>query len=157
MDKFDRAIQRDLLQYLCDIYPIAPDSNLIDRFADKFGGIDILTANLMYLEGHGLIDIKMSSELGNRSPRAIYSFTKITSKGIDFIRNDGGLGAIINVQTIRLHRDSVVVLEDLIAISNMSDAEKDKAKSTLGEMSTEAIKSAVQAITTAGISALLGK
>ncbi|WP_338858269.1 hypothetical protein WCU37_13965 [Serratia marcescens] len=157
MDKFDRTIQRDLLQYLCDIYPGTPDSNLIDRFAEKLGSIDILTANLMYLEGHGLIYIKLSNELGNRSPRVINSLTKITSKGIDFIRNDGGLGAIINVQTLRLHHDSVVVLEDLIAISNMSDADKDKAKSTLGEMSTEAIKSVVQAITTAGISALLGK
>lgn len=71
--------------------------------------------------------------------------------------NDGGLSAILNVQTIKLHRDAVVVLEDLIAISNMNDEQKEKAKSTLGEMSTEAIKTVVQAVTTAGFSALLGK
>ncbi|SPR85429.1 hypothetical protein CNR480_01054 [Klebsiella pneumoniae] len=51
----------------------------------------------------------------------------------------------------------MVVLEDLIAISNMNDEQKEKAKSTLGEMSTEAIKTVVQAVTTAGFSALLGK
>ncbi len=40
--------------------------------------------------------------------------------------NDGGLSAILNVQTIKLHRDAVVVLEDLIAISNMNDEQKEK-------------------------------
>ncbi|MFS7191045.1 hypothetical protein AB6864_00905 [Serratia proteamaculans] len=157
MDKFDRTIQRELLQYLCDVYPGTADSNFMGVFADKFGSRDILTANLMYLEGHGLVDIKMSKELGHRIPRIIDSFTKITNKGIDFIRNDGGLGAILNVQTIKFHRDAVVVLEDLITISNMSDEQKDKAKSTLGAMSTEALKTVVQTVTAASISALLGK
>lgn len=157
MDKFDRTVQRELLQYLCDIYPETPDSNLMGEFANKFGSINILAANILYLAGHGLLEARVSNELGSRSPQIVYAFTKITSKGIDFIRNDGGLGAILNVQTIRLHRDSVVVLEDLIAISNMSDAEKDKAKSTLGAMSTEALKTVVQTVTAAGISALLGK
>ncbi|HBV6758984.1 MULTISPECIES: hypothetical protein [Klebsiella] len=77
------------------------------------------------------------------------SFTKITSKGIDFIRDDGGLGAILNVQTIKFHRDAVVVLEDLIAISNLNSEQKEKAKSTLGEMSTEALKTVVQTATAA--------
>lgn len=82
---------------------------------------------------------------------------KITSKGIDFIRGDGGLSAILNVQTIKFHREAVVVLEDLIAISNMNDEQKEKAKNTLGELSTEALKTMVQAATTAGLSVLLGK
>ena len=81
----------------------------------------------------------------------------ITAKGIDFIQQDGGLSAILNVQTIKFHRDAVVVLEDLIALSNMSDEQQAKAKSTLGELSTEALKTVVQAATTAGLSALLGK
>ncbi len=51
----------------------------------------------------------------------------------------------------------MIVLEDLIAISDMNAEQKEKAKSTLGEMSTEAIKTVVQAVTTAGFSALLGK
>ncbi|CAI0724444.1 hypothetical protein [Serratia grimesii] len=155
MDKFDRTIQRELLQYLCDIYPETADSHLMEEFAEKFGSIKTLSANILYLAGHGLLEARVSNELGYRSPQIIYALTKITSKGIDFIRNDGGLGAILNVQTIRFHRDTVVVLEDLIAISNMSDAEKDKAKSTLGDMPTEALKAVVQTITTAGLTALL--
>ncbi|EMD6905921.1 hypothetical protein VRU76_000456 [Citrobacter freundii] len=119
--------------------------------------MNIFTANLLYLAGHGLIDIRLSNEIGRRLPSVMDSFTKITSKGIDFIRDDGGLGAILNVQTIKFHRDAVVVLEDLIALSSISDEQKEKAKSTIGEMSTEALKTVVQAVTTAGLSALLGK
>ncbi|WP_256658509.1 hypothetical protein [Klebsiella quasipneumoniae] len=73
------------------------------------------------------------------------------------MQNDGGLSAILSVQTIKFHREAVVVLEDLIAISNMDVEQKEKAKSTLGELSTEALKTVVQAATTAGLSALLGK
>ncbi|HED2701121.1 TPA: hypothetical protein R4Z25_000093 [Klebsiella oxytoca] len=119
--------------------------------------MNIFTANIFYLADHGLIEARMSNEMGRRFPSVVDSFTKITSRGIDFIRDDGGLGAILNVQTIKFHRDAVVVLEDLIAISNMNDEQKEKARSTLGEMSTEAIKTLVQAVTTAGLSALLGK
>ncbi|MCB3207583.1 hypothetical protein H5875_25550 [Klebsiella pneumoniae] len=119
--------------------------------------MNIFTANLLYLAGHGLIEIRLSNEISRRLPSVIDSFTKITSKGIDFIRDDGGLGAILNVQTIKFHRDAVIILEDLIAISNMNDEQKEKAKSTLGEMSTEAIKTVVQAVTTAGLSKLLGQ
>ncbi|MGG8032536.1 hypothetical protein PGO28_02125 [Klebsiella aerogenes] len=157
MDKFDRNIQRELLQHLCDIYPDSADSSFSGKFTEKFGSINIFTANLLYLAGHGLIEVRLSNEIGRRFPSTVDSFTKITSKGIDFIRDDGGLGAILNVQTIKFHRDAVVVLEDLIAISNMSDEQKEKARSTLGEMSTEALKAMVQAAATAGLSALLGK
>ncbi|EME5080155.1 hypothetical protein VYS03_000032 [Klebsiella aerogenes] len=139
------------------MYPDSADSRFSGEFTEKFGSINTFTANILYLAGHGLIEARLSNEIGRRLPSVMDSFTKITSKGIDFIRDDGGLGAILNVQTIKFHRDAVVVLEDLIAISNMSDEQKEKAKSTLGEMSTEALKTVVQAATTAGISMLLGK
>ncbi|HBX8329838.1 TPA: hypothetical protein MIH90_04300 [Klebsiella pneumoniae] len=113
-----------------------------------------LLANINYLCEHGLIKNHSSIILKDRS---ILTRITATAKGIDFMLNDGGLSAILNVQTIKLHRDAVVVLEDLIAISNMNDEQKEKAKSTLGEMSTEAIKTVVQAVTTAGLSKLLGQ
>ncbi|MGK7079549.1 hypothetical protein [Enterobacter mori] len=149
MDKFDRDRQRELLTYLCDIYPGTADSAALHPLIEKFGGQNNFVANVLYLAEHGLVVTEKSRELGNRSVRIIESMTKITSKGIDFIRDDGGLSAILNVQTVKFHRDAVVVLEDLIAISNMNEAEKEKAKSTLGELSTEALKTVVQTATTA--------
>lgn len=144
MDKFDRNIQRELLQYLCDIYPDSADSSFSKAFSEKFGGTNTFTANILYLAGHGLIEARLSNEIDRRLPSVMDSFTKITSKGIDFIRDDGGLSAILNVQTIKFHRDAVVVLEDLFTISNMNDKQKEKAKSTLDEMTKEALKKVVK-------------
>jgi len=155
MDKFDRTIQRRLLQYLCDIYPATADSRSLTEFVEGFGGQENFTANILYLSDHGLIETKVSSELARRIPMTIDSLTKITHKGIDFIRDDGGLSAILNVQTIKFHRDAVVVLEDLIALSGMNDAEKENAKSKLSELTTESLKTVVQTVTTAGLAALI--
>lgn len=148
MDKFDRNVQRELLSYLCDIYPETADTSGLSPFFEKFGSRANFTANALYLAEHELLVVKVSNEIG-RGVTIIDQLTKITSKGIDFIRDDGGLSAILNVQTVKLHRDTVVVLEDLIAISNMSDVDKEKAKSTLAELSTEALKTIVQKATTA--------
>ncbi len=123
------------------ILPIAASQR---HFPKKFGGTNTFTANILYLAGHGLIEARLSNEIDRRLPSVMDSFTKITSKGIDFIRDDGGLSAILNVQTIKFHRDAVVVLEDLFTISNMNDKQKEKAKSTLDEMTKEALKKVVK-------------
>lgn len=156
MDKFDRAVQKELLTYLYNVHPNSPDVSELHSFSEKLGGLDGLISNLIYLHGHGLIVTSFHSFIGGKREIEVNK-TSITSKGIDFIRDDGGLGAILNVQTIKFHRDAVIVLEDLIAISNMNDEQKEKAKSTLGELSTEALKTVVQAATAAGISMLFAK
>ncbi|MGK1707789.1 hypothetical protein ACR934_25085 [Klebsiella pneumoniae] len=156
MDKFDRKLQREILQACVDSYPEPP---LIDNFNEivlECGKIENnkLLANIQYLIEHGLI---FGGSYIYKNDLSVLGALTATAKGIDFLLNDGGLSAILNVQTIKFHRDAVIVLEDLIAISNMNDEQKEKAKSTLGDMSTEAIKTVVQAATTAGISVLLGK
>ncbi|QCZ30045.1 hypothetical protein FHN83_22725 [Leclercia adecarboxylata] len=120
----------------------------------SFGNVDNLVANLFYLYEHELLECLFLKELSGKISVQLESL-KITSKGIDFIRDDGGLGAILNVHTIRFHRDAVIVLEDLIAISNLNDADKEKAKSALGALSTEALKTLVQTVTTAGLHVLM--
>nr|WP_154325031.1 hypothetical protein [Pantoea sp. 201603H] len=158
MDKFDREIQNEILKACIVSYPSPPSllaiiqpkiENLLTNKDEK-----IILANLFYLKDHELITFSHNC---NRCPIAIFDEMTITAKGIDFMLNDGGLSSILNVQTVKLHRETIVVLEDLIAISNMSDLEKEKAKSNLGDMSTEAIKAVVSTVTTAGLSMLLGK
>lgn len=148
MDKFDRKIQHDFLMSLYESYPHGMIGTVYFDFMSRFGDDDNATANLLYLESHGLITTNIR-EIRHGFFDVNPEHLKITSKGIDFVRNDGGLSAILNVQTVKLHRDTVVVLEDLIAISSMNEADKKKAKSTLGELSTEALKTVVQTATTA--------
>nr|HBY1218720.1 hypothetical protein [Klebsiella aerogenes] len=156
MLKYDRALQRAILQACVESYPDVPGILMFDDIVSKCANNDSdkLIANLQYLLEHGLI---LGGAYVQKDNLSILSAITATAKGIDFMLDDGGLSAILNVQTIKLHRDAVVVLEDLIAISNMSDEQKEKAKSTLGEMPTEALKTVVQAATTAWISVLFGK
>ncbi|EPY4799676.1 TPA: hypothetical protein RRU58_002385 [Klebsiella pneumoniae] len=157
MDKFDRKLQLEILQACVESYPSIPS---IEKFSNSLveecalNNIQTLIANIYYLFEHGLINIKNDSMAHDI---LIMGEISATAKGVDFLLNDGGLGAILNVQTIKFDRDTVIVLEDLIAISDMNAEQKEKAKSTLGEMSTEAIKTVVQAVTTAGLSKLLGQ
>ncbi|PQH11597.1 hypothetical protein C5T94_28235 [Raoultella ornithinolytica] len=116
--------------------------------------IQKLIANIYYLFEHDLIYINNKSMMHDI---LIIGEISASAKGVDFMLNDGGLGAILNVQTIKFHRDAVVVLEDLITISNMDDEQKDQAKSSLGELSIKTLESVVQAGTTAVLSKLLGQ
>lgn len=155
MIKLEREKQKELLQILFNAYPNHMQNKAYVELKSMFDNDDTFVANLLYLEEHELIHSGIRHHLSGYSinPGAIM----ITAKGIDFIQQDGGLSAILNVQTIKFHRDAVIVLEDLIAMSNMTNEQKEKAKSTLAEMSTEALKTVVQAATTAGISVLFGK
>ncbi|WP_273854465.1 hypothetical protein [Serratia liquefaciens] len=153
MEKFDRNRQYKILETLLNSYPRVLPAEDSSEIYQMFSELDEYYANLLYLEAHGLI----LSGLTKKSMKIFHDQKGIfiTAKGIDFIQHDGGLSAILNVQTIKFHREAAVVLEDLIAMSNLSDEQKDKAKSTLGEMSSETLKTVVQTITTAGLSALL--
>ncbi|KGB00157.1 hypothetical protein DR73_2214 [Enterobacteriaceae bacterium ATCC 29904] len=155
MNKFDRKLQLEVMKTLLNTYPGRVGREEFTSITKIFNDEDKMIANLLYLEGHGLIT---SGLIAHTSSYGInFGNLSITVRGIDFMQDDGGLSAILGVQTIKFHKDAVVVLEDLIALSNMSDEQKEKAKSTIGEMTTEAIKTVVQAATTAGISALFGK
>jgi len=67
----------------------------------------------------------------------------------------GGFGSILNEHTIKFHRDAVILLKDLITISDLNVTDKEKAKSALGGLSTEALKTLVQTVTTAGLGMLI--
>ncbi|WP_336707652.1 MULTISPECIES: hypothetical protein [unclassified Cedecea] len=159
MTKFDRVMQKEILELCAMMYPypaqflayVLPSIEPLINSEFKIDSERKIKANLFYLRDHGLIDF-----IGNRDSYYLSILEEMTAtcKGIDFIRNDGGLSAILNVQTVRLHRDTVVVLEDLINLSGMNTQDKEKAKSLLGELSLEALKSVVQAAINAGLKAI---
>lgn len=153
MDKFDRQHQKELLQILFNLFPNRMTSESYKEVTNLFADDNALISNLLYLERHGLIESGLRAGANNYSINT--AGLQITVKGIDFMQKDGGLSAILNVQTIKFHRDAVVALEDLIAMSGMNDAEKEKAKSKLSELTTESLKTVVQAVTTAGLAVLM--
>jgi len=139
MDKFDRNIQNRILQSLYDSHPESANDKDFRDFAELLGGFDKLVSNMLYLSGHGLLTTEVNAYIGGTKELNLNK-TIISSKGIDFIRNDGGLGAILNVVNVRLHSDTINKLESIISSSNAPEEEKTTLISTLRKLPEDAIK-----------------
>ncbi len=103
MQRLDRALQRQLLEHLRDLYP--DEESRLDAHP-SFASTSNLWANVTYLRGHGLV------EGARRASRWEFSNLRITVRGLDFLEDDGGLSAILGVVTMKLHAGTV---RDLLA------------------------------------------
>ncbi|BAP28891.1 hypothetical protein AABD69_08950 [Edwardsiella piscicida] len=152
-DKYDRGPQRKLLLALYDArpHPVAPE--VLAEIERDFGTDDCFTDNIIYLKEHGLIDCHLCvSSDGTRNKFSWGSDTlRLTAAGVDFVRNDGGLGAILNVQTIRLHDDTIGAIEDIISSSNIPEGKKTGLISKLRELPADAIKHLILQLLTQGV------
>ncbi|OIV47605.1 hypothetical protein BK025_02795 [Sodalis sp. TME1] len=153
MDKFDRELQREFLLALYSALPDGIDHLIYEGFKEKFGGELNLIANLNYLEGHGLLSCEITLYIDGDYQVNTDSI-KITSKGIDFIRDDGGLGAILNVVNIRLHNDTISRLEAIISASNAPPEDKTTLISTLLKLPADSIKHLNMKLLDAGLAHL---
>ena len=97
--KLDRDLQHGILTHLSDLYPASGD-----RLGAAFPDVadSVFAANIQYLAEHGLIGVVW---FGADPVEA-----KLTARGADFLADDGGLSAILNVVTVRLDADSLKAL-----------------------------------------------
>jgi len=137
LDKFDRNIQKEILQVLYDAYPEELTHEETKAILSKFSSDVDSTANLLYLEQHQLISSGLKSMMQGY---ALVNPPSITHKGIDFIRDDGGLGAILNIQTVKFHDSTITALEDIIRVANLPEEKKSGLISKLRELPADAIK-----------------
>jgi hypothetical protein len=130
----DRDLQRVLLNALANAYP-----EELDVAALGFPEPDA-SANLKYLAEHGLV--KLLARTGDMVGMAYRVFSaEITAKGLDFLANDGGLSAILDTVTVKLHADTLrELLEPHIAASALPAAEKSKIMEHLRQLPAEAMK-----------------
>lgn len=150
MDKFDRNAQRKLLQYLCDAYPYPISVEQVSKIAELFDDEIALVSNLMYLEEHGLISNAVSHTLCGITPNT--AELSITKDGIDFILDDGGLSAILNVVTIRFHHETITDLIKIVENSHEGTAEEKKdVISKLKSLSSEATKQLMSQLIALGL------
>ncbi|MCU1201817.1 hypothetical protein [Stenotrophomonas maltophilia] len=103
--KIDREVQNKLLQRLADEYPQPVEALELGRGIDP----QLLDPTIAYLEEHGLVRATFIGSLNMGNPLLE---AKITARGIDFLADDGGLGAILAVVTVKMHEDT---LKQLIA------------------------------------------
>lgn len=134
--KLNRQFQRELLERLAQYYPHAH----VGRWQELHEDEATIKTNLFYLQEHGLLAAEASIER-NFGGKFSYSSCRITQKGLDFIEGDGGLSAILGVQVVKLHEDTLRELIQLkISSSPLAPEEKRLASLKLQELPAESIK-----------------
>jgi hypothetical protein len=130
-------LQKTILLKLRDIYPEVGEINKLFEPNDQK-----LQTNLFYLVEHDLIE---SEAVRNAYPMPRQIMTaEITARGLDFLEDDGGLGAILNVVTIRLETDTLrQLLETKINASDMPEADKQTLLAKLKSFSGDVLKSVI--------------
>jgi hypothetical protein len=136
----DRELQLSILTELSEVYPSS--INLSNRY--EYGSEDYrkFVANLAYLRDYNLISqdsILTSRTMGSSDSQP--NLGAITHKGIDFLADDGGLGAILGVVTIKFEAEQLKsILAGKILSSELSDDKKQRLVDALWEMPAEGLK-----------------
>lgn len=104
--RLDRSDMRKILDVLYEKFPYTVDP---DNLTVETNGEAGVGTYLHYLEGHGLVEFK-KLHAAHGTMNFNITQVRITSKGIDFIMDDGGLSAIFGVVTVKLHEDTIRAL-----------------------------------------------
>ena len=153
----DRVYQKDMLTFLLNDYPDFENSKdhfkkLQDEDLKKYVG------NVIYLERHGLVEngAKLAISLDGYVSVSVRPFPEITEKGIDFLMDDGGLGAILKVQTVKIHPETIKeIIEARVLQSSLSQEKKNSFLDHLKELPEEAAKNLLDKLLDKGIQILL--
>ncbi|ELH8606635.1 hypothetical protein Q8V93_000284 [Enterobacter asburiae] len=151
--KYDRALQLEILNALIDCAPNSLNKVQERELIEKFDNYDHFVASMLYLQMHGLVTSPFVRSDTMAGVEFIFNapVCYITEKGIDFLLADGGLSAILKVQTVRLHNDTIVALEDIIRVANMPEDQKKGLISKLRELPADAIKHLTLQLLTQGV------
>lgn len=101
----DRQMQSDILHKLLGVFPDTYNFDTDDKFNNNQKK---LFANLYYLQQHGLIakdSVIFTKTLGDYERGQGINRAEITHKGIDFLLDDGGLSAILNILTVKFEAE----------------------------------------------------
>lgn len=144
--KLNRELQRQLLEELRDFYPRRSQS------AYQLGGhtqTDCVD-NLIYLEELGLVESGVKFSAINTGITLTQS--RITAKGIDFLEEDGGVGAILGTLTVKLHEDTLrQLIEAKVQAADLPDEQKSGILKALREAPGETTKQLITKLVDLGM------
>lgn len=153
--RFDRAYQREILIKLAEDYPDIGDNNKVWFENEIKDNGKTYACNVSYLQDHGLLNsgVDVSTDISGAPCLINLSFPSITAKGIDFIAEDGGLSAILSVQTVKLHEDTI---RDLLIVAiqgaKASEEEKELSLKIIKELPAEGLKHLLTKLIDLGLS-----
>lgn len=146
MERLNRELQQEILQRLGGAYPQKVKPEEIGFKGDDRRFI----VNAFYLAEHDLIKILASEDFGVGPPPIL--LVSINARGLDFLQQDGGLGAILNVVTIRFEAET---LRRLVAAkveeSSLPPEEKGRIRTALESMGAEGLKALAKGLVEKGL------
>lgn len=144
--KIDRELQLALLEELKVFYPRRSHSAYHLNGYTQADCID----QLMYLEELGLVESGISFSPLNGNGTSTQA--KITAKGLDFLEEDGGVGAVLDVVTVRLHEDTLrQLIEAKVQASNLPEEQKSGILKALREAPGETTKQLIAKLVDLGM------
>ncbi|WP_298235898.1 hypothetical protein [uncultured Azohydromonas sp.] len=134
MELMNRELQLTLLQQLAAAYPEELDPRQLGMSNDDRAW----NFNAMYLHQHGLIHARWTDMLSRG--RQIH-LAGITAKGLDFLQDDGGLGAILGTVTVRFEAETLqALLAAKVQASALPPEKKSKVLGALKQLGADALK-----------------
>jgi hypothetical protein len=139
----NRPLQLRMLQGLKESYPAHTP-----HFAQRFESDPDFIPNLHYLKGHGLltgIEVKTSKQFQLHNIR-------ITEAGLDFLEDDGGIGAILRTVTVKLDADQLrQILAAKVEALPIPEEKKASALDTIRKLPAEILTKLVMRFLEKGI------
>jgi hypothetical protein len=165
--EFNKEFIRDFLEMLAERHPEYVCRKEIYEFAIGISpystreyaefiempelDLRLLYSHLRYIADHGLVSI-IDDEAGFD-----YCRVMITEKGLDFIQEDGGLGAILNTVTIRFDIENMRELVQLgVLNANLPEETKGPLQKAIKEAPATALKAAISEMVKTGMSDPVG-
>lgn len=143
--KLNRELQRALLEELRDFYPRSSQSAY---HLDGYNQADCLD-NLIYLEEQGLVESGIKFTI---SGHVTLIQARITARGIDFLEEDGGVGAILGTVTVKLHEDTLrQLIEAKVQAADIPDEQKSGILKALREAPGETTKQLITKLVDLGM------
>lgn len=141
--KIDRALQNLILEKLRDRYPA-------DFFQmEEFGDPAEAAGNLFYLKELGLVTLNWTDF--QDGSQAIH-LARITAQGIDFLEDDGGVGAILGTVTVKLHEDTLrQLIEAKLSAANIPEEQKSSILKAFREAPGETTKQLITKLVDLGM------
>jgi hypothetical protein len=144
-DSQPQTIRREIWENMLRGLAKKPYENVTESsdFIDDSISNDEFFANLKYLHDNGLCDARMTRSLDGFWG---WGGAAITTRGLDYLKEDGGLTAQLGVVTVKLDADSIKAL----ICTQVDAAEGDASKK-------DGIKHAVRALPAEGLKVLTGE
>ena len=133
----NRKLQKAILTELRDHYP---NHCTVERLVcyeahQEFNG------NLFYLEEHGLLTGQSHMNKSRDNAGLQMSRATITSKGLDFLEDDGGLGAILSTIRVRIDSEEVnALISAHFDKANITKEKQNEILSVIRSLPSEGIK-----------------